>query len=142
MDNYMKKEKIWKFMKFCFVGGTSALIGLIFFNILFWIGLNFVVCVILSILLSIIFNFSLNRNLTFKAKKVPIKNQVWKYGIVYAVSQGVNLLVSVFMRQLLGEGVLQANIAVIVGMAVSIPFSFFGSLLWAFKNKPKHYYNR
>ena len=133
----MEKEKSWKFIKFCFVGGTSALIGLIFFNIFFWFGLNFVICVILSMLLSIIYNFSMNRNMTFKAKKVPIKNQVRKYGIVYFVSQGVNILTSVLMRNLLGEGTLQANIAVITGIAVSIPFSFFGSLLWAFKNKPK-----
>ncbi len=134
----MKKEKIWKFIKFCFVGGTSALLGLIFFNIFFWFGLDFVVCVLLSMSLSIIYNFSVNRNLTFKARKIPIKKQVWKYGIVYFISQGINLLVSILMRNLLGEGVLQANMAVITGIAVSIPFSFFGSLLWVFKNKSKH----
>ncbi len=131
----MKKEKIWKFIKFCFVGGTSALIGLIFFNIFFWFGLDFIVFVLLSMSLSIIYNFSINRNLTFKARKIPVKKQVWKYGIVYFISQGINLLVSILMRNLLGEGVLQANIAVITGIAVSIPFSFFGSLLWAFKKQ-------
>ncbi len=131
----MKKEKIWKFTKFCFVGGTSALLGLIFFNIFFWFGLDFIVCVLLSMSLSIIYNFSINRNLTFKARKIPVKKQVWKYGIVYFISQGINLLVSILMRNLLGEGVLQANIAVITGIAVSIPFSFFGSLLWAFKKQ-------
>ena len=88
----MEKEKIWKFIKFCFVGGTSALIGLIFFNILFWFDLNFIICVILSMLLSIVYNFSMNRNITFKAKKIPIKDQLWKYGIVYSISQGANLL--------------------------------------------------
>ncbi len=134
----MEKEKIWKFIKFCFVGGSSALLGLIFFNIFFWFGLNFVVCIILSMFLSTIYNFSLNRNVTFKARKIPIKKQVWKYGIVYFISQGINLLVSVLTRNLLGEGTLQANIAVITGLAVSIPFSFLGSLLWVFKNKPKH----
>ena len=80
----------------------------------------------------------MNRNVTFKAKKIPIKDQIGKYGIVYFVAQGINLLTSMLMRYLLGEGTLQANIAVIIGLAVSIPFSFFGSLFWAFKNKPKH----
>ena len=79
----------------------------------------------------------MNRNLTFKAKKTKVKNQIWKYGIVYFVSQGINLLVSVLMNNLLGEGVLQANIAFVTGIAISIPFSFFGSLLWAFKNQKK-----
>ena len=133
----MKKEKIWKFIKFCFVGGTSALLGLIFFNIFFWFGLDFVVCVLLSMFISIVYNFSMNRSVTFGAKKIPIKKQVWKYGIVYFISQGINLLVSVLMRNLLGGGVLQANMAVITGIVISIPFSFFGSLLWAFKNKSK-----
>lgn len=134
----MKKEKIWKFIKFSFVGGSSALLGLIFFNIFFWFDLNFVICIILSMVISTIYNFSLNRNVTFKAKKVPIKNQLFKYGTVYFVAQGINFLTSVLMRHLLGEGTLQANIAVITGLVVSIPFSFFGSLLWVFKNKPKH----
>ncbi len=134
----IKTEKVWKFIKFCFVGGTSSIIHLIAFNILLGLGLNFVVSVILSIFVSIIYNFSMNRNITFKAKKVSIKNQLWKYGIVYAVSMSINFLVSLFMRHILGEGTLQANIAVITGIAVAIPFSFFGSLLWAFKNKTKH----
>ncbi len=64
----MNKEKSWKFIKFCFDGGTSELIGLIFFNILFWFGLNFVICVILSMLLSIIYNFSMNSNIGYNLK--------------------------------------------------------------------------
>jgi len=134
----MKKEKIWKFVKFCFVGGTSALIGLIFFNIFFLFSLNFVVCVLLSMAISIIYNFSMNRNVTFKARKISVKNQVWKYGIVYSISQGASLFTSITVRSLLGEGILEANIAVIAGIAISIPIGFFGSLLWAFKTKPKH----
>ena len=41
------------------------------------------------------------------------------------------------MVSLLGPGSFQANIAVIMGIAISIPFSFLGSLLWAFKKKGK-----
>lgn len=134
----MKKEKFWKFIKFGFVGGTSALLGWIIFNIFFWFGLNFVLCVLLSMLFATTYNFIMNRNITFKAKKIPIKDQLGKYGIVYLVSQGVNLLVSVLMRHLLGEGVLQANISVITGTLTAVPVSFFGSLLWVFKNKTKH----
>lgn len=134
----MNKEKIWKFIKFCFVGGTSALVGFIIFNIFFWIGLKFYICVIISMLLSTIYNFVLNRNLTFKSKKVSIKKQIGKYGVVYFLAQATNFLVSILMKDLLGEGVLQANISVLAGLVVSIPISFFGSLLWVFKNKTKH----
>ena len=133
----MEKAKIWKFIKFCFVGGTSALIGLISFNVFFLLGVKFIGCVLLSMVISIIYNFSMNRNVTFKAKKTPVKKQILKYGLVYSISQSASLFTSIFVRSLLGEGILEANIAVISGIAISIPIGFFGSLLWAFKNKPK-----
>ena len=79
----------------------------------------------------------MNRSLTFKAGEVPIKKQWWKHGVVYFVSQGMNLGSSLIVVSILGEGVLRANISVMVGIIISIPFSFFGSLLWTFK-KQKH----
>lgn len=132
----MKKIK-WKFVKFCFIGGTSALISLIAFNIFFWMGGNFVLSVVLSILFSIFYNFSMNRNITFKMNQNPIKNQIWKYGIVYSVSQGIIVLISIISRFFIGGGTVGANIALIIGIAISIPFSFFGSLFWTFRDKGK-----
>ena len=134
----LRKKLKWKFLKFCFVGATSALISLIVFNIFFLLGANFIASIILSILFSIVYNFIMNRNITFAAKKTPIKKQVLKYGIVYFVSQGINLLVSVSMRFFIGGGTIYANIAVIIGIAISVPFSFFGSLFWTFREEKKN----
>lgn len=133
-DLYKLKKR---FILFCFVGLTSALMSLIVFNILFWFGLGFTFCLFFGIIFSTIYNFLMNRNLTFSAKGIPIKKQLGKYGFVYSISQGINLLIASIMVYLLGPGNLQANIAVLVGIAFSIPFSFLGSLLWAFKKKGK-----
>ncbi|KKN48145.1 hypothetical protein LCGC14_0655890 [marine sediment metagenome] len=134
IDLYKLKKK---FLIFCFVGGTSALLSLIVFNILFWFGFVFSTSLILGIIFALIYNFLMNRNITFSATGVPIKRQAWRYGVVYFISQSVNFLVSSAMAYLIKGGTLYANIAVITGIVVSIPFSFFGSLLWAFK-KPQN----
>ena len=123
----------WKFIKFGFVGGTSALINVIIFNIFFWFGISFVLCVILGIFLSIPYNFLMNRSLTFKANHTSIQKQWWKHVLVYFISQGTYFGVSFFMVSILGEGTVQANISVIIGIAISIPLSFFGSFLWTFR---------
>lgn len=126
-------KKFWRFVFFCFVGGTSALVGISVFNILFWLGLKFIICQVITIPLAVTYNFFMNRNITFSAKKHSLKKQIPRYAIVYATSTSVNLLTSIIVVNLLGENTLNANIAVICGIAMGIPISFFGSLLWAFK---------
>jgi len=126
-------RNIKKFICFCFVGGASALIDLSFFNLFFWLGITFILCRIFAIGISMIFNFTINRNITFSAKGRAIHYQIVKYLIVYAVSIGVNLLTSLIVIMILGENTLNANIAAVSGILVGIPISFFGSLLWTFK---------
>lgn len=145
----MIKKNYWKFVVFCFVGGTSALMHLIIFNIFFWIlnnasnsksfllgaSRNYVIATIIAIIISIIYNFSMNRNVTFSAKYKSIKKQIPRYAIVYSLSIGANFIVSVLIISLIGENTFNANIATFFGIIASIPISFLGSLLWAFKRE-------
>lgn len=147
----MINKNIWKFTVFCFVGGTSALIHLIIFNIFFWAlnnisnnelflfgaSRNYVIATIIAIIVSIIYNFTMNRNVTFSAKNESIKKQIPRYAIVYVFSIGVNFIVSILIISLIGENTLNANIATFLGIIASIPISFLGSLLWTFKNSPE-----
>ena len=133
-DLYQLKKK---FLLFCFVGGTSTLVSLILFNILFWFGLSFKLSLVISLLSSIIYNFILNRNLTFSAKGGSLKKHVLRYLVVYIIAHGINFLVSAMAVGILGKGVLMANISVMIGIGVSIPISFLGYLLWAFKENRK-----
>jgi putative flippase GtrA len=123
-----------KFMIFCFVGLTSAGIDLITFNIFFFLNLPFFVCRILATAVAILYNFSMNRNITFSAGRHSIKRQVPRYLTIYSIAALVGFTTSVIVFNILGDGTFNANIASIAGILVSIPISFLGSLFWAFKN--------
>jgi len=123
-----------KFLMFCFVGGTSALIHLTLFNFFrFWVGLGFLISLVLAILISIVYNFSMNRNITFSARGHSIKKQLPRYLIIYGLSIGTNIITALIINSILGAGAVQENMAAIGGIILSIPISFLGSLLWAFK---------
>jgi putative flippase GtrA len=123
-----------KFLMFCFVGGTSALIHLTVFNFFrFWVGVSFFISLILAILISIVYNFSMNRNITFRAGKHSIKKQLPRYLIIYGFSIGTNIITALIINAILGVGVFQENMAAVGGILLAIPISFLGSLLWAFK---------
>lgn len=131
-DLYKLKKR---FLLFSFVGLTSALTSLLIFNLFFWIGFSFVLSMVIGIVFSLAYNFLMNRNITFSAKNMNIKKQISRYLVVYFISQGINLFVSTVIKSLIGKGFLLTNLAVVTGIAVSVPFSFIGSLLWAFKKK-------
>jgi putative flippase GtrA len=126
-------KNFYKFVCFCAVGGSGALIDLAIFNLFFALSFPFLACRILAVLVSIIYNFILNRNITFAAQNGRLKKQLLKYAAVYGVAISINMIVSFMMKGLLAEGTIYANLASIIGIAASIPFSFLGSLLWAFK---------
>ena len=118
---------------FCIVGGTTAVIDFILFNIFFKMGLDFILSRLVAISFAILYNFNMNRRITFSARENPIKKQLPKYFTVYSISISVNLLVSIIVLGILGENTLNANIAAVSGIATGIPISFLGSLLWTFK---------
>ena len=133
---FIKYKKYYRFLFFCFVGGVSTLLHFTIFNFFrFWIDFSFTSSLILAIGLSMIFNFSMNRNITFSAKGESVMKQLPRYLTVYATSSGGNFIVASFTRYLLGAGVLQENLAILYGLVVSIPISFFGSLFWTFKKR-------
>ena len=122
-----------KFIVFCFVVGASAVVDLAFFNLAFFVGISFIFARIFGVLVSMIFNFSMNRNVSFSARGRSVRGQIPKYLVVYAVSSTINVLAGFLAVSLLGPGVIQANIASVIGIVVAIPFSFLGLLLWAFR---------
>lgn len=123
------------FIRFFFVGATSSLISILLFNLFFALKLSFTFSLLFSLLSSIIYNFTMNRYLTFSAGKGMLKDQIWKYAVVYSIAHGVNFGVSHIAESLLGSSTFMANLAVLIGIASSIPISFPGYLLWVFKNK-------
>ena len=127
------KTLIRKFIIFCVIGVLGAIIDLLVFNSLFWLKIPFNISRVLAILVSITFNFSLNRNITFKARNKSIKKQYPKHLIVYTAVLITNTLVGSIAFHLLGDSTFNANIASIAGIVSAIPISFFGSMFWTFK---------
>ncbi len=122
-----------KIFFFGITGGIATLIDLAFFNLFFILSSAFVLSRIGGIIVSILFNFTSNRNLTFKARKGKIHKQITKFLILYAVSMGANVLTGKIVLSLLNDSLLSANIAAISGLIVSIPISFLGLIFWVFK---------
>lgn len=124
-----------KFILFCIVGFGALFIDWAFFNLFYFFWEGFILAKILSTIISMIFNFTTNRNYTFKAKTGSIHSQFFKWIILYIVSGTANILVGKTVLSILGETTLNANIAFFSGLLVSTPLNFFGSLFWAFKRK-------
>ncbi len=122
-----------KIFFFGVTGGIATLIDLLFFNIFFILSSAFVLSRMGGIIVSILFNFTSNRNITFKAKKGKIPKQITKFLILYAISMGANVLTGKIVLSLLNDSLLSANIAAISGLIVSIPISFLGLMFWVFK---------
>jgi putative flippase GtrA len=124
---------IKKIFFFGVTGGVATLIDLLFFNLFFIISSMFVLSRVGGILISMIFNFTSNRNITFKAKGGKIPKQAIKFLVLYGISMGANVLTGKLVLSLLEESLFSANIAAISGLMVSIPISFFGLMFWVFK---------
>lgn len=134
VTNFLRNH-FWKFVVFGLVGFSAFLIDWLFFNLFYGLHLGFLTSRISSAVLSMIFNFSVNRNITFKAKHTPAKKQMIRWLIVYAIAIGINIGTGKLVLMGLGESVLNANIAFLLGIIVSIPFSFLGSLWWVFRKR-------
>ncbi len=132
-----KVKHVFRFGFFCFIGGFSFLIDWSFFNLFYNIGFSFIIAITLSVAISMVFNFSVNRNVTFSAKGHCVKKQIYRWLIIYLIAFLVRLGSGKIILILLGENLLSANIAFVLGVGLAIPVSFFGSLLWAFKKDNK-----
>lgn len=133
LKNIVKNKTIHKIVLFCATGGIATLIDMLFFNLFFIASSLFVLSRIGGIGISMAFNFSLNRNVTFRAKNRKVRYQLWKFLVLYGISMTANVLVGKFVLLLLNDSLISANIAALSGLAVSIPISFLGLMFWVFK---------
>ena len=138
----IKNKSTRRFILFCFTGGMATLIDMIFFNIFFFFTSGFVISRIGGILSSIIFNFTFNRNITFRARHTRFHHQLWKFIIIYSISMTSNVLIGKLVLSFLDNSTLSANIAALSGLAVSIPIGFFGLMFWVFRDKPVSNYSK
>ena len=124
-----------KFLIFCSIGFAAFILDWLFFNLTYILTSLFTFSLAIGWVISMIFNFIANRNLTFKARGYSIPKQAIKWAIVYSLAflarVGTGEVILLFVE----ETTFMVNIAYFAGIIVMIPISFFGSLLWAFRKK-------
>ena len=135
----MDIKKIPKFLIFCFVGGVATLIDFVIFNLFAYIlGSGFLmpqISRILGILISMVWNFTMNRNITFRVREEKIKYKLPKWIIVYGITALINLAIFSLVISQIGNTLLGRNIAFVSGTAVSISLNFLGSKFWTFRRR-------
>ncbi len=135
----MIQKKFRKFIIFCFVGGIATLIDLGVFNLsAIILGKGVVLLQIsrlLGIIVSMMWNFVINRNLTFDAKNEKVRKQLPKWITLYSATSLINFLVFSWAVSVIGASFWERNIAFVCGYVISVPLNFVGSMFWAFRKK-------
>jgi putative flippase GtrA len=122
-----------KFFVFCLVGATAAFVDLGIFNLLFYFEVYFVLCRVLAICTAWAYVFIVNRNFTFNSRENIVNKQILKFFMVYSIAMFVSVAVSYLVLIILGQNIINGNVASVVGIIVGIPITFFGSIFWIFK---------
>ncbi len=126
-------RKRHKFISFIIVGAGAFAIDWGFFNLFYFFNLDFSIALFFSWIISMTFNFILNRNVTFSARESSLVEQLVKWLTLHLVGFLCRLGIGQVVLIVAGETTLNANIAFIGGLIVSTPIIFFGSLFWAFR---------
>jgi len=124
-----------KFVIFCSVGFIAFILDWLFFNLTYILTSLFTFSLGVGWVISMIFNFTTNRNLTFRARGHSISRQITKWLIIYAIAFLARIGTGEFILLFFEENTFIANIAYFAGIIVMIPISFLGSLFWVFRKK-------
>lgn len=116
--------------KFLIVGIMNAAIGLgVIYSTYNLLNVNYILSNVLGYGCGIVNSFIWNRRWTFRSKKDP-KPEILLFFLMFGVSYGVNLLVTVICVEKLG---IQPNIAQLVGIFFYTTSNFFGNKYLTFR---------
>ncbi len=128
-----------QFVKFSFVGGFTALIDLVIYNVLVLkFKMNMYLARTISFTIAICVGYFLHRFWTFRSKDPKIFHQFFRFVLTVTIGLAINLImmkiVSYFVLNL-SSVFWQKNIPVLVAMAIAFLWNFFVNKYWAFKHK-------
>jgi len=116
--------------KFLVVGIMNAAIGLgVIYSTYNLLNVNYILSNVLGYGCGIVNSFIWNRRWTFRSKKDP-KPEILLFFLMFGVSYGVNLLVTVICVEKLG---IQPNIAQLAGIFFYTTSNFFGNKYVTFR---------
>ena len=149
---------IKRFCKFCIVGGIGTIINLIIFAILTTKGINYLTSAIISFIVAVTSNYTLNQLWVFSDRHKTHSKKLWlKFMFVSIFSLGINILTLFIMERFIMPSLIKYNwIKWIInttytiiktkptnttaiysqcfGIATSMIFNFVGNNCFTFKN--------
>jgi putative flippase GtrA len=121
---------------FLTVGSLSAIVNLGSFTVLWkYMGVNYQVAVSVAYVLSVIFHFTANRNITFKSHRSHYLKQVPRYLTMILVNYLITLAVTHFVVEILH---LTPYIGIIMAIGITVNTSYFMSRYWVFHTTVKN----
>lgn len=126
----MKKEEIIKFIKFTFFSISAGLIEIGSFTLLTELTkLNYWVCYLTALILSVLWNFTLNRKFTFKSSN-NVSVAMLKVAIYYAIFTPL----STYLGNLVVNAGVNEYIVTIGNMIINFITEFFYQKYIVFKD--------
>jgi putative flippase GtrA len=134
LPEFIIKKLGWQFIKFCFVGGTAALINFSLYyyltdRLLVW----YIYSAIVGFVVSAIFNFSANKFWTFGNQEVGLAalgKQVSKFGVVMVSGLVINILIIYLLTESIR---LDYRLSWVIATGVVTFWSYGFNRLWTFR---------
>ncbi len=135
--NHINKylPNIQQFIKFGFVGLSNTIISYVIYAVLVYFGLNYIVCNVISCIVSVLNSFYWNNKYVFKEDKEvrsPLKTLAktfMAYGFTGLILSNVLLLIWVDVLNI------SKYIAPIINLIFTVPVNYIMNKIWAFKDK-------
>jgi len=115
----MSKDTLGQGIRYLFVGGGSALIDIGLFQALYMFGVGAIPANVTSLLISTIFNFLMNRNVTFKSAANPVRSMV-----LYLLLLAFNMCFSSAVISLMIGSGLHSLLAKLIALACTTSWNF------------------
>jgi len=122
---------------FLIVGALTVLIDFIAYRSIVLLGLmGFDMAKAFSFLIGTVFAYFANRMWTFGHKSHD-PGSVWRFGVLYAVTLGINVWVNALVLTGLYETVFAIRVAFFLATGVSATLNFLGMKMFVFKFNPE-----
>lgn len=123
--------KYTELILFLTVGLLTALIYFVLFTLLWkYLNLDYKISVSIAYMSSVIFQFLMNRNITFKSYDKKIAHQIYKFIILLLINYVLTLIIVV---SLVNKLLLSPYLAIILSLGITTSIGFILSRLWVFR---------
>jgi len=120
-----------QFIKYCLVGATGTGLDFLLLYLFVEYGrINYLLAAIISTIVAMVINFTLNKFWTFRKKDGNYFSQLLKYAAAHSIGALINLVVLTLLVEVFGVWYLMARV---VGTVFAVSWNFLATKKWVFK---------